>query len=545
MFWIIVVAMVAVVALAIALPFLRRDRVAQPAAVYDLRVYRDQLREVDRDRARGVLSEEDAERLRTEIGRKVLDADRALAGTHAAPARAPGAAAALGLLAVLLAGGAALYALELGAPRLPDTPLQARLAEADELYQGRPSQEVAERDAPAPSMPEPDPEYLRLIEQLRAAVERNPQDPTGLSLLAQHESRLGNAIAAKEAQTKLVEALGDRAPADEYARLAALMVEAAGGVVTPEAEAQLRQALALDPQNAQARFMQGLLYAQNGRPDRTFPIWADLLARGPESAPWIPPIRNTIVDLAWLAGQPDYTPPGAVGGGAAMPEPDAAAIAAAENLTPAERQQMIGDMVTRLETRLATQGGTPEEWARLIGALVVVGNSDHAREIWAEAQTRFADRPEALAIVTTGAEQAGLTGEPAAQPGDAPAAAPTSGEVGSAAPAQSGAAIADGSVARVGSDALPAPSAEAVAAASDMSAEDRDQMIAGMVQGLRDRLTTQGGSGAEWGRLVRALSVQGDAAEARAMLAQGRTALADDAAELAALERAAEDAAVR
>lgn len=554
MFWIIVVAMVAVVALAIALPFLRGDRTAQPAAAYDLRVYRDQLREVDRDRARGVLSDEDAERLRTEIGRKVLDADRALAAVQARPGRGgPGAIAALTLLALLLAGGAALYALELGAPRLPDAPLQARLAEADDMYQNRPSQAEAERDAPAPSVPEPDPAYAQLIEQLRAAVERNPQDPQGLSLLAQHESRLGNRVAARQAQAQLVEVLGNRAPADEHARLAALTVEAAGGVVTAEAEDHLRRALALDPQNAQARFMQGLLFAQNGRPDRTFPIWADLLARGPESAPWIPPIRETIVELAWLAGQPDYVPPGTSAAGAGMPEPDAAAIAAAENLTPAERQQMIGDMVSRLETRLATQGGTPEEWARLIGALLVAGDPDHARDIWAEAQTRFADRPEALAIVTASAKQAGLTADAAGAvspdtPGALPGPPPNAPARAAGAPDEPDPLPSDvtrtreAAAAQTGSGAPPGPSAAAVEAAADMSPAERQQMIGSMVQGLRDRLTSQGGSGAEWGRLVRALTVQGDTAAAQAMLAQGRAALAGDAEGLAALDRAADDA---
>ena len=51
MFWIVVAAMMAVVGSAIALPFLRGGATARPAAAFDLQVYRDQLREVDRDRA--------------------------------------------------------------------------------------------------------------------------------------------------------------------------------------------------------------------------------------------------------------------------------------------------------------------------------------------------------------------------------------------------------------------------------------------------------------------------------------------------------------
>ncbi|MEF9604471.1 c-type cytochrome biogenesis protein CcmI, partial [Paracoccus sp. PXZ] len=76
MFWIICAALAAVVAAAIAAPLLRRQgEGAEPTAAYDLRIYRDQLREVERDLERGLIDAADAERLRVEIGRKVLAAD--------------------------------------------------------------------------------------------------------------------------------------------------------------------------------------------------------------------------------------------------------------------------------------------------------------------------------------------------------------------------------------------------------------------------------------------------------------------------------------
>ena len=79
MFWIICAALTGAVGLAIMAPLLRaRGDAAQPAAAFDLRVYRDQLQEVERDLERGVIAPDDAVRLRTEIGRKVLDADRRL-----------------------------------------------------------------------------------------------------------------------------------------------------------------------------------------------------------------------------------------------------------------------------------------------------------------------------------------------------------------------------------------------------------------------------------------------------------------------------------
>lgn len=401
MFWIICAALTAIVGLAILAPLRRRqEAAAEPTAAFDLRVYRDQLREVERDLARGVIAAEDAERLRTEIGRKVLEADRRLAEAPA-PGTGGRAALAAGLLAALFGGAVLLYAYE-GQPGRDDLPIMRRIADAQRAYEARPSQAEAEAAAPAPATPDVPEDFLALIAQLREAVEKNPDDPQGLALLATNEMRLGNLSAAREAQQRLIDLRGDAATPDELVRLSAMMVEAAGGLMTPEAEAILARALRAEPGHPQARYMLGILQLQNGRPDRAFPIWRRLLEDGPEDAPWIAPIRAAIPDLAWLAGQPDYVPP------PALPGPDAEALAAAGDMTAEERQQMVAGMVSQLEARLARQGGTPEEWARLISSLVVIGRADHARDIWTEAQTRFAAAPEALQVVAEAARTAGL-----------------------------------------------------------------------------------------------------------------------------------------
>lgn len=404
MFWIICVALALVVILAVMAPFLRqRSAAAEPTAAYDLRVYRDQLREVDRDLDRGVIDPTDAERLKIEIGRKVLEADRILKASSATGS-GPGLALPLGILVAIVAGGFWLYR-DIGAPNMPDEPYAARIAAAQANSAARPSQDEAEAKAPKIDAPTPDPDYLALIEKLRTAVKERPDDETGLALLSEHEARLGNLIDARKAQQHLVELKGDRTTTEEHARLAALMSEAAGGLITPEAEEQIVAALTLDPSNPQARYMAGMLQWQIGRPDRTFGLWASLLADGPEDAPWIAPIRAAIPTLAELAGRPDYVAPEPA---PALPGPDAGAMAAAKDMTPEDRQKMIEGMVEQLETRLATQGGTPEEWARLISSLVVLGRQDHAHAILGEAQTRFAATPEGLAIVNQAAEDAGL-----------------------------------------------------------------------------------------------------------------------------------------
>ncbi|WP_347265607.1 c-type cytochrome biogenesis protein CcmI [Paracoccus sp. (in: a-proteobacteria)] len=404
MFWIICAALAGIVAAAIALPLLRRrGEGAERAAAYDLRIYRDQLREVERDLERGVIDAGDAERLRAEIGRKVLAADRALERDADTGARSAGGRVALLLLVLALAGAFGLYA-RLGQQGRPDEPMAARIAAAQAIYDARPGQAEAEATAPKPQRPAPDPEYVALIAKLREAVAGNGNDARGLELLAQHEERLGNLAAARAAQAQLVALKGDQASGADLARLAALMIEAAGGLITRESEDTIASALQRDPRNPQARFMAGLLQIQNGRPDRAFPIWAGLLAEGPQDAPWIAPIRASIQDLAWFAGQPGYTPPEP----AALPAPDEGSVAASEDMDPAERQQMIEGMVQGIEDRLATQGGTPEEWARLIASLGVLGQKDRAAGILDEARKRFASNAAAADLIEAAARQAGL-----------------------------------------------------------------------------------------------------------------------------------------
>ncbi|WP_378941942.1 c-type cytochrome biogenesis protein CcmI [Paracoccus sp. R86501] len=411
MFWILAAGLTAIVAFAILAPIWRgrSDAGAQPAAAYDLRVYRDQLSEVDNDLDRGVIQPDDAQRLRAEIGRKVLDADRRL--TQARPAATSAGVLGAGLVVVALAAGAVALYLREGAVGAADLPMGERIAAADQAYRSRPSQDQAVAEAPAlptPDLSDADPEFLGMIDQLRDAVERNPDDLTGLALLATNEMRLGNLSAALTAQQHLVDLRGDQADAVQLMQLATLMINAAGGVITPGSEAVLVRALQQDPEQPQARYLQGVLLIQNGRPDRAFPIWRKLLEESPDDAPWTPTIRNAIEELAWLAGQPDYQPPAAPAA-TALPGPDADAIAAAGDMTDDERTQMIGNMVNGLQQRLATQGGTPQEWARLIGALSVLGRTDKAADILSEARRHFADNPQAMQVIEDAAQTAGMT----------------------------------------------------------------------------------------------------------------------------------------
>lgn len=407
-FWIILALVPLLVAATLLRPLLRR---AEPAPHQDvnLAVYRDQLAEVDRDLDRGVLGPEAAERARTEIARRILAADKARVDRTAAPG-GRGLAWVAGIAVVLLvvAGSVGLY-MQLGAPGYGDLPLQARIEASARMASERPGQSTAEAEAAAamPFIPPPDPEHAALVERLRRAVAERPGDERGLRLLARNEASLGNFSAAHIAQAQLLELLGENAGAADFADYGDLLILAAGGYVSPEAEAALDAALLRDPSNGAALYYTGLKYAQVGRPDLSFEIWRDLLARSGPEAPWREPIEVQIAEVAARAGvrfEPSDAGAAPMGRG-----PSAEDVAAAAEMSPEERMEMIRGMVSGLSDRLAAEGGPPEDWARLIGALGVLGDTGQAEKIWAEAQSVFSGNETALAMIDAAANRAGLT----------------------------------------------------------------------------------------------------------------------------------------
>jgi len=405
LFWIFAAVVIVIVALLLVLPLLRGGSTA-PAAAHDLAFHRAALDEIARDEARGVLSKAEAERARTEVSRRLLDADRRLAQAGGDGLDAPrlmNSVAAVVIALSLGAAGLGLYAV-LGAPGMGDRPRAARIAEARSLSDQRPSQEEAETARPAqPDAGAGNSEMAALIERLRDRLEETPGDARGWSMLARSEAARGRFRAAYEAQERLIELLGTDATAGDFATLADLKIRAAGGIVTAEAEEAIGQALMREPRNGIARYYRGLLEAQTGRPERAFAVWRPLLEESQPDAPWTAPLRELIGQVAAQAGI-DYTPPSA----GAPPGPDAAQMAAAAEMSDEERQQMIRGMVGRLAGRLQSEGGTAAEWARLIRAYGVLGETGKAREAATQARAALSDTPGALETVNAAARAAGV-----------------------------------------------------------------------------------------------------------------------------------------
>ncbi|KIT15975.1 c-type cytochrome biogenesis protein CcmI [Jannaschia aquimarina] len=400
LFWLVAAGLTLGVTLIVVRGLTARETGAPDAP--DVDVYKDQLRELDRDVARGTLTNAEAEAARAEVARRLLAADQSAQSIRPAT---PGRTA-LGAVIVALcvaAIGAVTYGC-IGAPGYPDMPLAGRVATIEAARAERPGQAVAEAEVPnAPPPADAPAETVAMVEQLRDVLQNRPDDLRGWQLAASVEAGMNNLEAAWRAQDRVIAILGDAATAEGFAILAELMIQAAGGYVSPEAERALAEALRRDPTNGLARYYTGLMFAQGGRADRAWPIWRRLYSDSPADAPWLPTIAAQLERISQLAGDP--TPlediPRATG-------PSQDQIEAAGDMTPEERMEMIGSMVQGLAERLASQGGPPGDWARLITAYGVLGRSDAAAAVYAEAQLVFQDAPAALDTLARAAERAGL-----------------------------------------------------------------------------------------------------------------------------------------
>ncbi|MEX0303983.1 MAG: c-type cytochrome biogenesis protein CcmI [Leisingera sp.] len=409
-FWIVTAFIAFSAALLLAMIIIRAREQGEPAAAYDLRVYRQQLREVDKDLARGVIVEADAERIRTEISRRILAADAQVQKRKAGHSQPKGLSMLFaGVTALLITGGTLGLYWQLGAPGYGDLGLQDRIRLAGERAESRPSQAEAEADVPALPKPQVEEGYIKLVDQLRKTAGERQDDPQGQALLAQHEANLGNFQAAYQAKENYIRLAEGQVNARDFSELAELKIMAAAGYVSPEAQTELRKALAIDPAHGPARYYWGLMLGQIGRPDLAYREWAATLRAGPADAPWVKGIQGQIEEMAFRAGvQHNPIIPGG-GSAPALPGPSAEEMEGAANLSAEEQQEMIRGMVTRLSDRLATEGGSAEEWARLIGALSVLGDTDRARTVYQEARSAFAADTEGLALLDTIAAQSGLT----------------------------------------------------------------------------------------------------------------------------------------
>ena len=232
-FWIAAGALTLLVVAALAAPLIGRHRarvrIAPDAA--NVALYHDQLAELERDRAQGVLSAEQFEQARAELGQRLLADIPQGASPETATHMSGGPWRFVALAAIPVV--AVLTYLVLGVPDALEPNLPAQDAGADGHAQN----------------------LALLVERLAARLAKNPDDAEAWVLLARSKQMLGQPADAVKALEKAIALVPQAAPL--WADYADMLAASANGEWTQAAKDALAKSLSLDPAQPKALWLAG------------------------------------------------------------------------------------------------------------------------------------------------------------------------------------------------------------------------------------------------------------------------------------------------
>ncbi len=384
--WVVLACLTAIVLIVLLRPLAGVGTADRSPEAFDAAVYRDQLNEIEGDRARGLIGEEEAEAARVEIARRLLAADskaRASDRAKSHGARARAAMIAIGAALPLLALG--LY-LTYGSPRLPGQPLAARLQD-----------------------PASDRNLEALVARVEARLREHPEEGEGWEVIAPVYMGWRRYGDAAQAYAQAIRLLGPSAKL--LSGQGQALVLANNGVVTEDARSALERARDLDPKLIEPRILLAIAKEQDGQFQAAIEDWRALLNKADGDAPWREMVEKRIAAAeAHLAGKPmpEAETPTPQAGAQSQNGPSTADIAAAQNMSPAERQAMVERMVQGLAARLDQDGSDLSGWLKLVRAYSVLDRKDDALKALQRAKSQFSGNTQAIEQLDRLAAELGL-----------------------------------------------------------------------------------------------------------------------------------------
>jgi len=370
-FWIAIAALTAAATAALLAPLFRAR--AADGGESEVAIYRDQLDEIDRDLARGVLPESEAKAARTEIARRLIHASEKaeISGSDQPARRRMAFWIAIVAVPVICLGG---Y-LWLGSPGASDRPIEGRLTNpaADDLFA------LFDRLQAAPTQ-----EALVALENLvDTAIVDSPDNAAIQQAAAVIYLLVRRFDEAVDAYYRYLALAGDDAdPAGAFARTLGEAILMNEGRVTPAAEELFRLVLEENPEDVSAMLYLALALQERGENDAAIQAYLDLLQREPVGgADWADIARAQLTEL-----------------GVEPPPPPTGEAPAFEGLTP-EQLEMVNEMVGNLAARLAENPDDVEGWAQLIRSYMVLEREEEAFAALATAREFFTGNAEATAVI--------------------------------------------------------------------------------------------------------------------------------------------------
>ncbi len=400
MLWMILTLMTVLAAVGLAIPLVRRRDAAREQRADAVSVLKDQLGEIEAQAAAGALAQPEAEALKTDLKRRVLAEGRKPEAQARPLPEKTLLAVALGIVAVVTLAGTGLY-LKIGRPDVPGgSALKAAgPAAMATTAEGHPQGEVG-----------------AMIAQLEAQMRERPDNAEGWRMLGWSYMQTGRNAEAAEAYGKA--AALDPKNAEYLSAQGEATVLASDGAVTPAAETIFRRAVAADPGDPRARYYLAVAKDQRGDQEGAMNDWIALLRSAPPDAPWALEVRAFVEKVAAdrkidLAGrlpplQTAQTPMGAPPMGSAPRGPTQEQMAAAQDMSEGDRQQMIQGMVSGLAERLKQNPKDRAGWERLMRARMVLGQTREAAADYRDASRAFAGSPADQQALRSTAQQLGV-----------------------------------------------------------------------------------------------------------------------------------------
>jgi cytochrome c-type biogenesis protein CcmH len=370
MLWMILTLMTVLAAVGLAIPLIRRRDAARAGRSDAVGVLRDQLGEIEGQAASGALAEPEAEALKADLKRRALAEGR----QTEAPARPLPERTllilALGVVAVVTLAGTGLY-LAIGRPDVAGKPALASGRAG--LPPGHPQGDVG-----------------GMIALLETQMRQHPDNAEGWRMLGWSYLQTGRNAEAAQAYGKA--AALDPTNAEYLSAQGEATVLSSDGQVTPAAEDIFRRAVAADPADPRARYYLAVAKDQRGEHKAAMDDWIALLKSAPPDAPWAGEVRTFVEKVAADRGLDISArlPPTVA---EAPRGPTDEQMAAARDMNPENRQQMIQGMVNGLAERLRANPRDRAGWERLMRARMVLGQADQAAAAYREADLAFSGSP--------------------------------------------------------------------------------------------------------------------------------------------------------
>ena len=229
---------------------LRTPKASADRQAANLVIFRDQLAELEREKAEGSLAEADFEQARRELQRRLLE-EVEPAGDETSPAsHAPTRKTAIAILLLLPILGLLGYGM-LGNPRALD-----------------PEQRIAK-----PQMTQEQIEGM--VAKLAERMKANPDDPKGWLMLARSYKQMGRYAEAADAFAKAEKVVNEEP--DLLAAYAETIAMAEGKGLKGKPSQLVERALKIDPKHAHSLFLAGAAAMERGDNKQGIAYWEALL----------------------------------------------------------------------------------------------------------------------------------------------------------------------------------------------------------------------------------------------------------------------------